>query len=104
MRDPYLYGLVIALFLIDRYFTHKEKQIIMAQIDDLNAAIDAISTKVGKVGDELKTVIAELAEANQNPDVDLTVSIAKLQGISDSLDSLDVLVPDVPATPEEPAV
>jgi outer membrane murein-binding lipoprotein Lpp len=62
---------------------------IMAQIDDLNTALAAISTDVDATLSEVKSLEDQLAAANANPAVDLSGAIAaaaairaKLEGVS----------------------
>ena len=56
---------------------------VMAQIDDLKAALDDVSTKVDAVGVEVKDLIAKLQ--NLPPTPDLTAAIAQAQGIAAKL-------------------
>lgn len=77
---------------------------IMAQIDDLNTALDSVSAKLDTLKTDVDSVLAELREENQNPAVDLTSVIAKVQAISGKLDTVTAEFPSAPVTtePSEP--
>lgn len=90
-------GLILALLLFHRILSSKEHKTIMAAIDDLNTALDAIATEVEKISGETTELVAELKELNENPEVDLSGPIAKAQAIQAKLQAVDDLVPDAPA-------
>jgi len=74
----------------------------MAQIDDLNAAIDSLSNDLADVGTNVSTVLAELKAAQSaGTPVDLTSAIAKLQTADSSLKSIDQTLKD--AEPQAPS-
>lgn len=59
---------------------------IMAQIDDLNAALASILAAVGTVGTEVQDLITKLQ--NMPPSVDLTAAIAQANGILAKLQAI----------------
>jgi len=74
----------------------------MAQIDDLNAAIDSLSNDLADVGTNVSTVLQELKDAQSaGTPPDLTSAIAKLQTADSSLKSIDQTLKD--AEPQAPA-
>lgn len=64
-----IYGVIVALLLI--IIIHIGRR-IMAQLDDLKVAQDAVSAKVDEVAAEVAQLIAERV-----PPVDLTAAIAE---------------------------
>jgi uncharacterized protein (DUF3084 family) len=87
---------------------HQKTGRIMAQIDDLNAAVDNISSGIAVLNTDVQTILADFvalqaAQANGGP-VDLTAPITRLQGLAANLASLDSAVKaDLPAGVVVPA-
>jgi hypothetical protein len=71
---------------------------LMAQIDDLRAAIDQVGVDLAEAVTRIENRINELGD----PDPDLTVEIAKLRDISTTLDSTVAGEPTEPTVPTEP--
>jgi hypothetical protein len=87
---------------------HHKTGRIMAQIDDLNAAVANIATGVGQLTTDVDTILADFLAAQQTiangGPVDLSAPIAKLQGLAANLASLDTAVQaDIPAGTVVPA-
>lgn len=84
----------------------------MANFDDLNNALAAISDGVGKVKTDTDSLLAKITELQQNPPTGMTpeqqaaldTAVSLAQGIAGRVTEIDNLVPDpVPSTPETPA-
>ena len=77
----------------------------MAQLDDLNAAIDSLSADLTDVATNVSTVLDELKAAQSaGTPVDLTSAISKLQTADASLKTIDQNLKDAePAPPTPPA-
>ncbi len=73
---------------------------LMAQVDDLRAAISQVGVDLGEAVARVQAKIEELGE----PDPDLTADIANLQSISTQLDSLVAASVEEPPVDEEPPV
>jgi ABC-type transporter Mla subunit MlaD len=71
------------------------RRFIVAQIDDLRAAIGQLGVDLGEAIARVEAKIAELGE----PDADITADIQKIRDVSAALDDLVAS----PAPPEEPA-
>lgn len=70
---------------LDRLCNLLEKS--MSQLDDLNAAIDALGTQVGAASQEITTALNDLmAKAGSNPD--LAPAIAKIAAINNTIAAL----------------
>jgi hypothetical protein len=81
-------GFMILAFNLDQIKHNQEKQ--MAQIDDLNAAIDSLSADLTDVATNVSTVLQELKDAQSaGTPVDLSSAIAKLQTADASLKTID---------------
>jgi uncharacterized protein YoxC len=81
----------------------RNQEIIMSQVDDLKAALTAISNEIDKISGETTELVQKLNDANQNPAVDLSDVIEQAKGIANKLQAVDDLVPDAPVTePTEP--
>jgi hypothetical protein len=89
---------------------------IMANFDDLNAALDAATAKLDSVKRDTDSLLAEVTRLQQNPPTGMTAdqqsaldtAVMKAQAIRDGLGTLDALVPDQtpaasPAAPEPAA-
>lgn len=101
-----LCGLIIgstACIYLHNQRNHEDE---MAQIDDLNTALDTISTEIAKISTDVTNLVAELQAAQNNPGTDLSGAIAKAQAIESSLTAVDALVPAAPVAPttDAPAV
>lgn len=78
---------------------------IMAQQDDLMAALARIGTSVDGVGTDVTTLVSEL-QALQNstpPEVDLSGAIASATAIADKLDGIKAAADAVTPPPAQPA-
>jgi peptidoglycan hydrolase CwlO-like protein len=64
----------------------KHQETMMAQLDDLQAALTEIGTKVDGVATEVADLIAKLKALP--PSVDLTAAIAQAQGILTKLQAI----------------
>jgi hypothetical protein len=87
---------------IDRRFHHLKELITMTNAE-LQAALDAVATQLGKATDEIKaevaTLTAEVAAAGgTTPEVD--ASLSRLMVLAQALDDLN---PDTPAPAPAPA-
>ena len=76
-----------------------QQEKIMAQIDDLNTAIDAVSGDVASVASDVTEVLQLLKNA-QGTSADLSPAIAKLAAVKTALDTVDANLKAVePAAP-----
>jgi len=69
----------------------------MATKEELNAALDAVSTEITKLGDDLAAHLADLA-AQIAAGGDVTDSLAKANAIAAKLQSIDDTLPERPTT------
>lgn len=79
---------------------HFNQEKLMAQIDDLNAAIATLTADITDVGTNVSTVLAMLvaAQAGDTP-VDLTAAIASLTTADTALKAVDAGLKAVEPTP-----
>lgn len=76
----------------------KEIKKTMATKEELNAALDAVSAEITKLGDDLAARLAELT-AQIAAGSDVTDSLAKANAIAAKLQSIDDTLPERPPAP-----
>lgn len=74
----------------------KEIKNTMATKEELNAALDAVSTEITKLGDDLAAQLATL-EAQIAAGGDVSDSLAKANAIAAKLQAIDDTLPERPA-------
>lgn len=78
----------------------KEIKSTMATKEELNTALDAITTEVTKLGDDLAAHLADLS-AQIAAGADVTDSLEKAQAIATKLQTIDDTVPERTPPPVE---
>ncbi len=95
-----MFHILLILKTLKRILNQQEKQ--MAQIDDLNTAIDTLTADIADVGTNVGDVLTLLkaAQSGGTP-VDLTAAIEKLTAADASLKTVDASLKAVepPVTP-----
>jgi hypothetical protein len=76
--------------------TKETKETIMVTKEELNAALDAVSTEITKLGDDLAAQLATL-EAQIAAGGDVSDSLAKANAIAAKLQAIDDTLPERPA-------